>query len=385
MIDYTIHKTTIFLFIFILVCVVILTYYTKKEGFGYYQNYFPPNPKHDDRIMLDNEQSNLFSPFTPIKNNKKPLKPYTKTLNNSNVLFEFPKNTPREIMVRYISDMFKQKASIAYTNVIDVKIEREGSGESEYLDLHSEQSMNLKLTDKNFENVSIIVQAIKTRPSRISIPQVNHTLRIPLEFVEKGVVAKIGSTKIAAPINYFLHYFFDPFYCNGLASSDARFKIPQTTTTRGLWDNIDYNKNENTQVETVVGKDDSNYDFVVKPDSLLDCKWENRDTKIESCKTYPHMVKIARPIAVEPDSDSHVRNYVTPGEDIDRCEVKRDYIKVWDARGVPIEKQQKDIKLDQYIPHPSMFENNLTGLYDDVFGMSRIIPSFPTGRGTGGR
>ena len=97
------------------------------------------------------------------------------------------------------------------------------------------------------------------------------------------------------------------------------------------------------------------------------------------------MVKIARPIAVEPDSDSHVRNYVTPGEDINKCEVKADYIKVWDARGVPIEKQQKDIKLDQYIPHPSMFENNLTGLYDDVFGMSRIIPSFPTGRGTGGR
>ena len=74
MIDYTIHKTTLFLFLFIVVCVVILTYYTKKEGFGYYQNYFPPNPKQDDRIMLNQERTNYFSPLTPIKNNKKPFR-----------------------------------------------------------------------------------------------------------------------------------------------------------------------------------------------------------------------------------------------------------------------------------------------------------------------
>ena len=338
MIDYNLHKNTIWLLLFTIMCVFILYKYTKKEGFGFYQNYFPPNP-------------------CDVKKQKCIPSKATKELKSSNILFQFPKGTPREVMVRYVGNMFKEKASVAYTNILEVRIERVGAGESEYLDLHSEQSLHMDLTDKNYEKVYIILDIIKTRPSRISIPSINHTLKIPLEFTEKGVVAKIDKTTIAAPIYYFMHYFFDPFYCKGR-----------------------YEKKLN-----VVGKDDSNYDYVVKPDNLLDCQWENNNSKIKTCIKHPEIVQWDRPLSIEPDSDSHVRNYVTPSEEIDKCKVKEEYIKTWDARGVPIEKEHKNIKFDQYINHPALYQNNMNGLYDDVFGMSRIIPSFPTGRASGGR
>jgi hypothetical protein len=336
MVNYKLQKNTIWLILFTLVCVVILYKYTKKEGFVYYHNFFPPTPC--DEV-----------PKKCLKSNAIPDK--------SNVLFRFPPGTSRQIMVRYIANMFKEKASVAYTNVIDIKVERQGRGSSQYLDLHSEQTMKLNLTDNHFEKVYIILSVIQTRPSRIGVPQVNKGIKIPLEFTPNGVIAHIDKAQSPKPIDYFLHYFFDPFYCEG------RFE----------------------QKLNIVGTDSGNYDFAVSPDNLMDCRWENNDYKLETCKKYPHMVKVARPIAVEPDSDSHSRDYVTPSADLNKCQVKEDYIKVWDARGVPVETEHENIKLDQYIYHPALYQNKLEGLYDDLFGMSRIIPSFPTGRASGGR
>ena len=354
------HKKTILLLAFFLICVTILYkyrryytnienlgyytnienlgYYTNIENFGYYQNFFPPNP-------------------CDVKTSSCPKSTVSKLPDSSSVLFQFPEGTPREIMTRQVANMFKSKANTAFTNVIDVKIEREGSGNSQYLDLHSEQSMRLSMTDANYERVYIILSVIKTRPSRIGVPQVNHGIRIPLEFTSKGVIAKIDKAESPKKIDYFLHYFFDPFYCEG------RYE-------RKL---------------DVVGKDASNYDFAIKPDNLMDCRWENGDTKIESCKRYPHIVDVARQIAVEPDSDSRVRNYVTPASDINTCRIKEDYIKVWDGSGVPIEKEQANINLDQYINHPALYQNKLDGLYDDLFAMSRYMPSFPSGHASTGR
>ena len=335
------HKNTICITVLILVCVVILYKYTigsSIESFGYYQNFFPPNP-------------------CDIKCKVCPKSTVSKLPNSSNVLFQFPRGTPKEVMTRQVANMFKSKANAAFTNVIDVKIERNGSGSSQYLDLHSDGSMRLSMNDSNFENVYIILNVIKTRPSRIGVPQVNHGIRIPLEFTSKGVIAKIDKSNSPKKIDYFLHYFFDPFYCEGR-----------------------YEK----QLD-IVGKDSGNYDFAVKPDNLMDCRWENGDEKIQSCQSYPHIVDVARQIAVEPDSDSRVRKYVTPAADINTCGIKEDYIKVWDGSGVPIEKEQPNIKLDQYLNHPALYQNKLEGLYDDLFAMSRLIPSFPSGHASTGR
>jgi hypothetical protein len=333
-------KNTILLVSIILVCLAILYKYTigsNIENFGYYQNFFTPNP-------------------CSVKSGNCPKSIASKLPNSSNVLFQFPVGTPKEIMTRQVANMFKSKANSAFTNVIDVKIERNGSGSSQYLNLHSEQSMRLGMTDANFESVYIILDVIKTRPSRIGVPQVNHGIRIPLEFTSNGVIAKIDKADSPKKIDYFLHYFFDPFYCEGRYEKKLE----------------------------AVGKDSGNYDFVVKPDNLMDCRWENGDEKIESCKRYPHIVDVARQIAVEPDSDSRVRNYVTPAADINTCRIKEDYIKVWDGSGVPIENEHENIKLDQYINHPALYQNKLDGLYDDLFAMSRYMPSFPAGRGSSG-
>jgi hypothetical protein len=340
MVNRKLTRNTIILIGILFVLVVVLYKLTKREGYAYYRNYFPPTPCDD----LPGKCTN-----STVSSRKLPDK--------ADVLFEFPPNTPREVMVRHVANMFNSKANLAFTNVIDVKVEREGKGRSQYLDLHSEQSISMKLTDENFERVYIILNVIKTRPSRIGVPQVNHGIKIPLEFTKRGVVAKVDKAQSPKPIDYFLHYFFDPFYCEG------RYE----------------------QKLDVTGIEAGNYNFLVSPKDIMDCRWENNDTKLETCNTYPQIVKVARQIAVEPDSDSRVRNYVTPGEDLNKCQIKADYIKDWDARGVPIETEQHDIKLDQYINHPALFQNKLEGLYDDIFGMSRIIPSFPTGRSSSGR
>jgi len=320
-------KKTLGIALIVLIGVYLLYRNTKVEGFGYYQNYFPPNP---------------------CAKKKKPLT-FTATKQKSDALFEFPKGTPREVMVQRVADLIKKKATFAFTNVIDVQVEHIGPGLSDYT--------NPPSTSESYEHAWITLDVINTRPSRISIPSVNHRLKIPLRFTEKGIIAEINRTDVAPPIDNFLHYFFDPFYCKGRYESKL----------------------------TAVGKDDSNYDFVVSPDSPLDCLWENNDPKIKTCKPHPEIAKFARALSIEPDSDAHERHYVTPAQDIDECKVEEDYFKKWDARGVPIEKYQKDIKMDQYIPHPALYQNKLNGLYDDVFGMSRIIPSFPTGRTTVGR
>jgi hypothetical protein len=334
------NRNTIILIAILLVLVAILYKFTNKEGYVYYRNYFPPTPCDDKPEKCTK---------STVTTGKLP--------NKTDVLFEFPPNTPREIMVRHVAKMFSSKANAAFTNVIDVMVEREGKGRSQYYNLHSEQSIKMKLTDENFERVYIVLSVVKTRPSRITIPQVNHGIKIPLAFTSRGVVAKIDKAQSPKPIDYFLHYFFDPFYCQG--------RYEQQLDVKGI--------------------DAANYDFVVSPKDIMDCRWENEDTKLESCNTYPQIVKVARQIAVEPDSDDRVRNYVTPGQDLNKCQIKADYIKDWDARGVPIETQQHNIKLDQYINHPALFQNKLEGLYDDIFGMSRIIPSFPTGRSPSGR
>lgn len=341
MVNNKLNRNTIVLIVILLVLVVILYKLTKREGYVYYRNYFPPTPCDD--------KPNKCTKST-VSSGKLPDK--------ADVLFKFPPNTPREIMVRHVANMFNSKANLAFTNVIDVMVERNGKGSSQYFNPHSEQTMhNMNINDENFEQVYIVLSVVKTRPSNITTPQVNHGIKIPLEFTSNGVVAKIDKARSPKPIDYFLHYFFDPFYCEGR-----------------------YEKKLN-----VTGVDASNYDFVVSPKDIMDCRWENNDTKLESCNTYPQIVKVARQIAVEPDSDARVRNYVTPGQDINKCQVKEDYIKDWDARGVPIETEHHNIKLDQYINHPALFQNKLEGLYDDIFGLSRIIPSFPTGRASSGR
>jgi len=319
---------TLWILLVVLIGVYILNSITQKEGFGYYQNFFPPNPCD--------------------KKKKKQLIPIA-SKQRSGVLFEFPKGTPKEIMVSQVGAMFKKKASFAFTNVIDVQVEHIGTGNSDY--------ENPTFISESYERVWIILDVVNTRPSRISIPSVSHRLKIPLKFTDKGIIAEIDRTDAAPPIDNFLHYFFDHFYCKGRYETKLK----------------------------AVGKDDSNYDFVVPPDSPLDCLWENNNPNIKTCKKHPEIARFARPLSIEPDSDSHKRDYLTPAQDIDECKVKEDYFKLWDARGVPIENVQKNIKMDQYLPHPALYENKLNGLYDDVFGMSRFIPSFPTGRTTVGR
>jgi hypothetical protein len=340
MVNNKLNRNTIILIGILLVLVYILYKLTKKEGYAYYRNYFPPTPCDDNLKKCIN---------STVSSGKLP--------NKADVLFKFPPNTSREIMVRHVANMFRTKADLAFTNVIDVMVERNGKGSSQYFNPHSEQSMRMNIDDENFEQVYIVLSVIKTRPSSITTPQVNHGIKIPLEFTSEGVVAKIDKAKSPKPIDYFLHYFFDPFYCEGR-----------------------YEKELN-----VTGIDASNYNFVVSPKDIMDCRWENNDTKLESCKEYPKIVEVARQIAVEPDSDARVRKYVTPGQDINKCKVKEEYIKDWDARGVTVETEHHNIKLDQYINHPALFQNKLEGLYDDIFGMSRIIPSFPTGRSPSGR
>jgi len=243
---------------------------------------------------------------------------------SANVLFDFPPNTPPHVMLKHVARMFKDKANLAHANVINVKVKTTPHGQA-YL----------------------VVQISK--PERIS--QSSGRLIVPLTITAQGVVAKVDMRFASPQIDYFLHHFFDPFYGSQGKHEDPS-NLLQTTGKEAL----DYTP----------------YDLVIYV--------ANTNTNNTNTNELHHNPK---PLAIEPDSTFHVRQYKTPATAIAATAVAKD-IK-WDARGVQMGLTQPNVQFKQYLNHPALYQKNTDGLYDDLFDLSRLIPSFPTGRASGGR
>jgi hypothetical protein len=286
---------------FILLAVVGLTWLALRrrqqqtEGFNY--NFFPPPPYRCKEMDI-----------------KTTVLPDT-----ANVLFSFPPDTPKDIMLDHVAHMFKNKANLAFTNIINVKVRARGGAPFLYVQL--------------------------TKPRHIS--QMSARLLVPLFFTPQGVVAKVDKRSAPPEIDYFLHHFFDPFYCAGQAEQPSL--LAHTTGTDAMFFQP--------------------YDLVVQTTKM---------TPADNAAPPP------LPLSIEPDTPAHTREYETPAT-ISEGVNEKSWEEKWDGRGVPIEKTQNNIIFKQFINHPALYQAATDGLYDDMFDLSRLIPSFPTGRSSGGR
>ena len=237
----------------------------------------------------------------------------------ANVLFEFPQNTPPHVMLKHVARMFKEQANLAYTNVIVVKVKTTLQGQA-YL----------------------VVQISK--PGRIS--QHSGRLIVPLTVTTQGIVAKVDMKFASPQIDYFLHHFFDPFY-----GAKGKFENPSTT------------------LQGKEAHDYTPYDLVIylnrHNNNIIDTN------HIDTNHINP------KPLAIEPDSNFHVRHYETPAA---AAAATAAPLQKWDARGVQMGRTQPNVQFKQYLNHPALYQKNTGGLYDDMFDLSRLIPSFPTGR-----
>lgn len=262
----------------------------KEEGFNY--NFFPPPPYRC-------KEMDIHTTVLP---------------DTANVLFSFPPDTPKDVMLDHVAHMFKDKANLAYTNVVSVKVRARG--------------------DRPYLYIQV------TKPQHIS--QMSGRLLVPLFFTPQGILAKVDKRSAPPEIDYFLHHFFDPFYCAGQAEQPSL--LAHTTGTDAKY----YQP----------------YDLVVQTTKM---------TPADNATPPP------LPLSIEPDTPAHTREYETPASaNIGSASA------TWDARGVPIEKTQNNISFKQFINHPALYQAATDGLYDDMFDLSRLIPSFPTGRGSGG-
>ncbi len=352
-----INKNTLIVILIFLILTIILYKMTKKEGF--YLSFFPPNPKEPRTTIVDNHD---------VQSNRV-------IYGNKTITFKFPNDTPRESMVTYVGKFFQSKIGGIYNNVINIKVERKGLGNGDFSPQESLTDLDNQITDKDYDKVHLIVGHIEkdkykysdygtaNRMKYITTPQTMRYERIPLEFGINSITIRLDKKQIPMPVMYFMHYWFDTFYCQG--------KFEKELNVQG------YNQ-----------KDDSKeniHKYVVNVGDMSDCKCGKDNSKIQTCKIYKDKELEPDVISVEPDSEIRSRGYKTPSQKLDKCATQEIYLKKWDARGVPIEKVSNDLEMKEYIYHPALVQNKLDGLYDDVFDMSRIIPSFPTGRMSSGR
>lgn len=266
----------------------------RSEGFNY--NFFPPPPYRCKEMDI-----------------KTAVLPDT-----ANILFSFPPDTPKDIMLDHVAHMFKDKANLAYTNIVSVKVRARGGEPFLYIQV--------------------------TKPQHIS--QMSARLLVPLVFTPQGVVAKVDKRSAPPEIDYFLHHFFDPFYCAGQAEQPSLLAHTKGTDAKYY----------------------QPYDLVVQTTKM---------TPADNATPPP------LPMSIEPDTPAHTREYETPAT-ISAGAGAGTWAEKWDGRGVPIEKTQNNIKFKQFINHPALYQAATDGLYDDMFDLSRLIPSFPTGRSSGG-
>ena len=249
---------------------------------------------------------------------------------SANVLFDFPPNTPPHVMLKHVARMFKDKANLAHANVINVKVKTTPHGQA-YL----------------------VVQISK--PERIS--QSSGRLIVPLTLTAQGVVAKVDMRFASPQIDYFLHHFFDPFY-----GSQGKHEDPSNMLQTTGKEALDYTP----------------YDLVIYVANT-----NNTNTNTNELHHNP------KPLAIEPDSTFHVRQYKTPAttiaENNNNNNNNEHNVAKWDARGVQMGLTQPNVQFKQYLNHPALYQKNTDGLYDDLFDLSRLIPSFPFGRASGGR
>ncbi len=245
---------------------------------------------------------------------------------SANVLFDFPPKTLPHVMLKHVARMFKEKANFAHTNVIQVKVKTTPQGQA-YLVLQI------------------------SKPGRIS--QSGGRLIVPLTLTAQGIVAKVDMRFASPQIDYFLHHFFDPFY-----GSQGKHENPSHLRQTTGKETLDY----------------SPYDLVIYVAN------NNPNTNTNSNELHHN----PKPLAIEPDSTFHVRQYKTPATAFETATATAKDVE-WDARGVQMGLTQPNVQFKQYLNHPALYQKSTDGLYDDLFDLSRLIPSFPTGRASGGR
>ncbi len=355
--SYNLNKSTLIIIGIFVVLIIILYKLKNKESF--YLSFFPPSSKEVRTTIVDDKNvtaSNII-------------------YGDKQITFTFPKDTPREAMIVYVSNFFKSKIGGIYKNVIDIKVERKGPGNSDFLDQSSFTDLDNKITNEDYDKVFLVIGHVEkdkyknsdfgtsNRMKYITTPQTMRYERIPLSFTNTSVTILLNKKQIPMPVMYFMHYWFDTFYCQG--------KYERQLNVTGF-------NQKDIEKENI-------YKYVVPVGDLQDCKWGSDNSKVQTCKLYNEKEFEPDTISVEPDSDTRSRGYKTPSKKLDNCEVENIYFKKWDGRGVPIERVKEDLNMKEYIYHPALVQNKLDGLYDDVFDMSRIIPSFPTGRAVSGR
>lgn len=346
---YSYNKNNIILFT-IFIVLGYFGYKSLKEGF--YLSFFPYCSNHHRTTLLDDHSIKA----TSLE--------WTK---DREIIFKFPKDTSREQMITYIGKFFNSKINGVYKNTLFIKFERKGVETSDFFPIDFSKR---KINDTDYSMVNLVIGYNDTnkykfshygtaqRTKYITTPQVDRITKYPLEFLENwSVKIDIKKEITPIPILYFMHYYFDDFYCSG------KMENPLNIEGANLKENITKH--------------------VVNVGNLEDCLWGRDSSKVQNCKIFSDHELIPDNISVEPDNV--ISNYQTPNSKLNRCNVKNVYFKKWDARGVPIENLENNIKMKEFLPHPALFQNKLDGLYDDVFDMSRIIPSFPTGRTRVGR
>jgi hypothetical protein len=358
------NRNTLILLAVFLALTLLVNKLSKKESF--YLSFFPPNP----RRSCDTDECRR----TTIVDDRD-VKSNGAIYGDKQITFNFPADTPREAMITYVGKFFRSKIGGTYENVIDVKVERKGPGNGDFYPESALTDLINKITDVDYDKVYLIVGHVEKdlykttnygtamRTKYITTPQNMKYEKIPLEFNGSSITIRMDKKQTPMPVLYFMHYWFDTFYCQG--------KYEKGLNVLGF--NQKDISNENI------------HKYVVEVGNMDDCKWGGDNSKIQSCKIYSDKELQPEPISVEPDSDVRNRGYKTPMKRFNNCEVENIYFKKWDARGVPIERTQTDIEMKEFIYHPGLVQNKLDGLYDDVFDMSRIIPSFPSGKASSGR
>jgi len=137
------HIQTILLIAMFLILTYVAGKLKKQEGF--YLSFFPPN-KNDKRTTLVDD---------------KDAKADSTIYGDQHITFQFPKDTPREAMVTYVGHFFKSKMGGTYKNVIDVQVERNGPGKSDFEPQTSLTNLNNKITDRDYDQVYLIIGYIE--------------------------------------------------------------------------------------------------------------------------------------------------------------------------------------------------------------------------------
>lgn len=333
-----------------------------REFFTFYQNYFSVGSGSEVE-----QRKNIPQPRDITRCTSK------------NILFTFPIEASKENMIAYIANIFKKYYNTQ--NIVDFRVLYDTMPITPYV-----QNMNAGLDKKNYERVTLRITEVSKKSYSISSPSFVETVAIPVEFFmnsEDGTnkaLVQLEQLKQDNSIAYFLHYYFDPFYAEG------RFE------TKNEWEPNAYRQ----------------FDHHIKVGDMSDCQWNNpnrpniplmannsivpngtpREFMLENvnCPVYTEKELQPAPMAVEPDSNAHVRGYKTPQhKKVNNCVVRDIHFRLWDGAGVFHKTGLGKFEEKQFISHPALFEEQPNGLYDDMFAMSRRIPDFPSGHAAAGR